>query len=1429
MSERDYDWKRFWCPRSGYIDLSDRGYLVDPESEWGQHYNPNLVTLEAIADIPCLVLLGEPGIGKSQEMKNLRKYTEGTTNQTYKVLALNLQAYGSEERLVRNLFESRRFTDWINGTHRLYVFLDSLDEGLLRIETLATLLVEELGNEEYRDQLSRLYLRIACRTAVFPNVLEEGLDKLWTKDNLSIYELTPLRRIDVERSVERCGLEPAAFMDEVDRKGAAPFAIKPITLDFLVNIFQRNNGQFPANQRLADLYLQGCSVLCEEPREKNYHPQRKPNNLEVEQRLIIAARIAAVTVFARRFAVWIGQNRGNVPDEDVLLGKLCLGSETANGRVCPVTENAIREVLDTGLFSSRGTNRMGWAHQTYAEFLAAWYLLQHNVSLAQVLALIIHPDQRVVPQLQETAAWLASMMPDLFQEIMKTDPDVLLKSDIATTDESNKAKLVESLLRLHDEEKLSFFQYLRYDNLNHSKLPDQLRAYICDSTKSQWSRLTAITIALHCNEKAVQDCLADVALDPTQSHEIRKHAACTVCYVGDESTKARFKPLALGEAGDDPNDELKGYGLRAVWSNHMTVEDVLNCFSQPKSRGVIPTIGGVYQKFIAWEFAQRLQLADLPVVLQWIGKQVSRRELHYPFNKLVHTVIFTAWEHLENPEIMRAFAQVVFIGMNRHLIFGNPRSNTLFKKELTGNQHKRRQLIEAIISILPDSAKEPGWLLGDSEYSPLVILEEDFLWLIECLRKSKSDRLQKVYAYLIYQKLDWNSSGQLSTIINISQYNSILKSKFTSYLEPIELDSAKAKQAKASYLELQNLLKPPEPEPLLDPPPKQRVLAAIDKVEADQPQLWWQICVEMTLMPRSTNDNHYDILTPDITRLPGWEEAEADTKARIVKTAKRYLDAGDPETQTWMRTNNLSHPEFAGYQALHLIAKQEPEFISTISSDLWTKWIPLILKSISLFDGNGARENEFCRQIVKTAYQSAQNEFIEALLCLMIQNAYQPHAFDRNDVYRLTSDLLDQCLASLILSRVHDEDLNAGMLEILLTDIFNYDVDQATALALPFISKLIPESGEARAKAIVAARLLANYPNNSSWSVLWSTIQQDHEFGREVLEAIAFQATCKGKIEQELKEEYLADLYIFLSQQYPEVEEPEPETNELIGIQAQILESIGSVRLWKNYILQRLQERGTPEACDALRKIIRELPDQKDKLQQRLLETEILARRKTWKPPQPEALLQLVSDKNKRLVQNGQQLLNVLIESLKRLELELQGETPAVRDLWDKVGDKTFKPIDENAFSDYVKRFLDKDLKSRGIIVNREVELRRGYGNEPGERTDIHVDAVLKRPNGETYDSITVIIEVKGCWHSEVKTAMATQLVERYLKDNVCSYGLYLIGWFSCPQWDDQDSRNKKTQKIGIDKARNKFDKQAEEISLSGNVVRAYVLNTSLR
>jgi len=142
----------------------------------------------------------------------------------------------------------------------------------------------------------------------------------------------------------------------------------------------------------------------------------------------------------------------------------------------------------------------------------------------------------------------------------------------------------------------------------------------------------------------------------------------------------------------------------------------------------------------------------------------------------------------------------------------------------------------------------------------------------------------------------------------------------------------------------------------------------------------------------------------------------------------------------------------------------------------------------------------------------------------MNRRNYQPRTGYINDIYHLTKNLLNEPLVKPILKKVKDEDMNAGMLENLLVDLFSYEIDEAKTFALSFVSTPIPRHGEARVKAVVAARMLVLHADNSNWSTIWSAIQQDSEFGREVLESVAFQVTQqKGQIEQQLKEEYLAD------------------------------------------------------------------------------------------------------------------------------------------------------------------------------------------------------------------------------------------------------------------------------------------------------------------
>lgn len=105
---------------------------------------------------------------------------------------------------------------------------------------------------------------------------------------------------------------------------------------------------------------------------------------------------------------------------------------------------------------------------------------------------------------------------------------------------------------------------------------------------------------------------------------------------------------------------------------------------------------------------------------------------------------------------------------------------------------------------------------------------------------------------------------------------------------------------------------------------------------------------------------------------------------------------------------------------------------------------------------------------------------------------------------------------------------------------------------------------------------------------------------------------------------------------------------------------------------------------------------------------------------------------------------------------------------------------------------------------------------------------MIRKPNRDSYDVISAIIEVKGSWHRELRNAMRTQLVDRYLADNPGCHGLYVVGWFHCEQWDRDDPRRRPPYP-SLEHAQEQLASQADHFSNELHIVRALVLNTALR
>jgi hypothetical protein len=662
----DVSWTRFWIPRDGSLHLDPDDYLADPEGEHGSFRNPSAQTLEALSERPCLALLGEPGIGKSRTLRAHLDRVRDPWSQDGDLLSFNLaDGYNLEQEIGG----APEFQRWLCGQTTLHLFLDSLDEhhdgGAAKV---AAWLLRKLD----RGPVLRLRLRLACRTADWPRALDERLSGYWKgKDDLGFYELAPLRRKDVELAA---GPDASSFLQEVERRHAVALAIKPITLRFLLDEFQRNR-VLPAQRW--ELYQRGCRLLCSEE-SRSRHDVHQTGKLDAEKRLAVAARIAAVTMFCHRPLIWHG--RGDTPPDSVLEREMCGGSEQAPTGEVNVSAGEVAEALaSTGMFTARADKGLGWAHQTYAEFLAAWFLKNRGLSVDEMLQAVTNPGTpgKVVPELHEVAAWLAGMSSEFFAALAHSDPEVLLRSDFAKVGEADREMLVGILLEMLDKKETlddRLWERKTSRRLEHPKLATQLRPYIVDREKYFMARRAAITIAESCTTADLQDDLATVALDAGDDPHLRARAAHAVVRIGDRATKRRLRPLAFEQCGPDPQDDLKGYAMEALWREDLTTEEVFANLLAPKQ----PNYYGAYQTFVSHHLPMRLRSSDLPRALSWtatLPAQHTDTSVH-TFNTFMAEVLKRAWGQLDEPTILSAFAVAARARLTCHeSVFGGHHGN----------------------------------------------------------------------------------------------------------------------------------------------------------------------------------------------------------------------------------------------------------------------------------------------------------------------------------------------------------------------------------------------------------------------------------------------------------------------------------------------------------------------------------------------------------------------------------------------------------------------------------------------------------------------------------------------------------------------------------------------------------------------------------
>lgn len=1387
-----YPWVRYWAPRDGFFRLVDG--FVDGSDFARNNGLSQAAQFDAFREVPCLVLLGEPGIGKSSAIdQEFALALEQVDQGVREARKIDLREVGDEASFYKEAFDSEEISAWKAGTGTMTLFIDSLDEGLMNMDRITPLVIKGLKSLP----TDRLVVRLACRTAEWPRGIEGALHTMWGKDRIQVRELLPLTKEQVVDAAKARAVDPNRFLAMLHERDLKPLAIKPITLNFLLDAFEEDR-ELAGTRK--DVYEQGCLRLCEDERSSD-----GPDGtlLTASQRLEVASRIAATLIFCNKAALWTGLERDfdATAGKDVKESDLVGGTEDDGNGSFQVTLAHVKEARRTGLFTSRGLERLGWAHQTYAEFLAARYVSRHGLSPIQVRSLINSaddPEQKLIPQLHETVAWMVGWNAELYHDVLTTDPSVLLRSDVATATDAQKRKLVLGLVEAFGTGRMNFRMHHdlrdRYGRLGFSRLDDTLRDVLTAGGGNDEAVECALDIALACETGSLASVVAPIALDSQRGMNVRERAAYFIARFGGSDERKAMLPLAHG-LEEDQDDQLKGYGLQALWPDHLSAKEVFDLFTDPKNESHY----GSYKGFWSRELLEHLKPDDLPVALAWLRSHQAKGRMEDRFDDLADGVMYLGWKHLEGAPWVEDYAATALLRMREHdQIVGGMHAHA-FSTELASNEDKRRSLVRALVAESDDEDLSRLSYLNRND----LLREGDVMWMLKEVEEVQGPQAA-MWCRLIRYTFRYERTKEIDAILSLASRNTQLSKEFEQLIRPVDLDDPATQEFRESQLRWRNRMNAPLP--LLDPSPGVRVEKRLQDAESGDGKAWCLLVYyDLELEPTSTH--YHKHIDPDLTKFAGWVEADEERRSRILKGALQYLIEHDPGTENWLGKDHEWIPAIVGYKSLRLLQSVDMPALMALDAARWAAWTPIILH---FFSSNEVVESDTSEALAALAY-SKSPETVRAILPVLIREG------DRRDRYTTVLERLkgswDDSLSDVTFPLLLEGALRERTTRVILQRLFASGYRPVFDYAKALIGK--PEV-EHRAYAV---GLLLQYIDVHEWSAIWTAVCADLDLAKAVLLGLAdYMSRHSERLVSKLTEEQIAEVFLFIEKQWPREEDPKTPTGVMHGVSPRM-----EVGYFRDSLLAHLRDRGTKAACSSLESIQRECPHI-EWLTWAIQEARVNTRRNSWTPPSPKEFRSLCSNASTRRVGGPNDLLEVVMESLQRIRARMVGETPQAFLLWNKK-DGLCWPRDENDLSNYLKSELEKDLDQSGVLVGREVEIRRTAPSSIGQRVDLHVAVSTLDEDGSPNGTTSIIVEVKGNWNAELEGAMQTQLVDRYLFENQCQHGIYLVGWFSSANWDPTDNRKVRAEKRNFTDTRIFLEAQAARLTDGTRVIKTLILD----
>ncbi|TCN39807.1 hypothetical protein EV644_103107 [Kribbella orskensis] len=413
----------------------------------------------------ALVLLGEPGVGKSAELKKelARRAVTGDD-----VILVDLGEYttvGEVESAIQ-----QAVTAWkARATAELTLAFDGFDEPLLSISNLSDVLKRELEKLD----LARLRVMIASRGAQWQTVLTDTFEGWWPTAVVTLV-LAPLTESDIRAAASTELEDVDGFIEATHAASGEPLSAWPITLRLLLAAARQ--GRFP--ERRVDVYRAGIEGLAAETGRRR---DRRQDGPPLPRRLAAAQKLAAIGLLTGRSAIVRRTEPG--ADSNILALDQVMSDD--------VTLVELEAVYDSALLVGDGEARR-WTHRTVEEYLCAIHL--HELPLRTALSLLADPGKpsQLLPQMVEAAGWLAALRDDAFDWLVDHQPTALLTPDLRSRPDYQRARVAKALIDgMVDGEPIA--DRVAYDGLAYTGLASDL-APLLAPTEPDWRQREAVVI-----------------------------------------------------------------------------------------------------------------------------------------------------------------------------------------------------------------------------------------------------------------------------------------------------------------------------------------------------------------------------------------------------------------------------------------------------------------------------------------------------------------------------------------------------------------------------------------------------------------------------------------------------------------------------------------------------------------------------------------------------------------------------------------------------------------------------------------------------------------------------------------------------------------------------------------------------------------------